>query len=168
MAFRHIKPSWKHYLEYVKLAAQDGDTDMLKVMGSYGGLTRHEQNTIMPEQLCGLSGVPVEALFGAVCTQLWRSSRMEANIITAAAYPRVIERTAKNAAAKGGIRDREMFHKHTGFLPSPSGPAVTINNNPQTAIVNGTQIAPGLPSMEEEALNLESINVPLIAAPELA
>jgi hypothetical protein len=169
VAFRHIKPTWKHYLDYVERAAKEGDKEMTRFMGAYYGLTRREQATIMPEQVCELSGVKTEVLFGAVAAQLWCSAKMEANLITAINFPRVIERTAKNALQKGGVKDREMFHRATGFIKTPNGPSVVVNNNPQTAIVNGQTKALSLPSMEEEALMMEeAITLPALPAPSEA
>ncbi len=170
VAFRHIRPSWRHYIDYAKTAAKEGDPDMQKVVATLGGLSLREQATIMPEQLCELAGIQTEVLFGSVCTQLWRSSRMEANVITAINYPKVIERTAKSALTKTGVKDREMFHRATGFIKTPNGPSVVVNNNPQTAIMNGDSGGQMrrviLPSMEEEALELEdSISLPALPAP---
>jgi hypothetical protein len=167
VAFRHIKPTWKHYLDYVESAAREGDKEMTKFLSAYYGLTRREQSVIMPEQVCELAGVKSEVLFGAVCTQLWSAAKMEANLITAVNFPRVIERTAKSALSKGGVKDREMFHRATGFIKTPNGPSVVVNNNPQTAIVNGKpEMRLSLPSMEEEALQMEeAITIPLLSAP---
>lgn len=171
VAFRHIRPTWKHYLDYVESAAREGDKEMEKVLSTYHGLTRREQATVMPEQLCELAGVKTEVLFGAVCTQLWSASKMEANLITAVNFPRVIERTAKSALTKGGIRDREMFHKATGFIKTPTGPSISITNSPQTLITGGsgspTPNRPlSLPSAEEEALAMEeAITLPALPAP---
>jgi len=106
VAFRHLQPGWKHYLDYVDSAAREGDKDMARFLNAYHSLTRHEQNAIMPEQLCELAGIQTEVLFGAVCAQLWRNSRMEANLITAVNFPKVIERTAKTALTKAGVKDR--------------------------------------------------------------
>ncbi len=168
VAFRHIHPTWKHYLDYVEAAAREGDAEMQKLMGAYVGLTRREQATIMPEQLCELAGVKPDVLFGAVCQQLWAASRMEANLITAISFPRVIERTAKSAMTKGGVKDREMFHRATGFLPQPKtqAPSVVITNNPQTLIASGKPEVRALPSMEEEALEMEeAVTLPMLPAP---
>lgn len=172
-AFRHIKPSWRHYLDHVETAAKDGDGEMQKYMSAFYGLTRREQTTVTPEQLCELASVKTEVLFAAVCGQLWRNANIEANMITAINHPRVVEKTAKSALGKDGFKDREMFNKATGFLPTPKGgPSVVIpiHNNPQTAIINGqpTEKAHSLPSMEEEAMQMDrAINIPLLdAAPE--
>lgn len=168
VAFRHIRPTWKHYLDYVEFAAKEGDKELAKFIQAYYGLTRREQVSILPEQICELSGVKTEVLFAGVCGQLWKQSRMECNIITAVHMPKVVEKTMKRAATNQGIKDREMVHKHSGFLPTPKpapGPNIFVGNQP-TAIEQGGKVI-SLPSMEDEVLGLEDATViNLLPAPE--
>ena len=163
VAFRHIKPSWRHYIDYVEQAAREKDKEMALVYQAFCGLSARERESIMPEQLCELAGVKPSVLFASVCGMLWQNGHQEANLITAIAYPKVMERTAKNAITKAGENDRRMFHTATGFLKTPNGPSITINNTgPQTAV-----LAPGtdrplmaLPSMEAEVLSFEDLVAP--------
>lgn len=157
VAFRHIKPSWRNYIDYVEQAVRNGDKELGPFMAAWAGITNRERSTITPEQLCDLSHVSEAVLFGAVCSQLWSNGHQEANIITAIAYPKVIERTAKNAVTSKGGHDREMFHKATGFLKTPNGPSITINNSPQTALISGSAPIRALPSMEDSILAFEDV-----------
>lgn len=169
VAFRHIRPSWKHYLDYVEMAVKEGDKELAKFFQAYCGLTRREQVSILPEQICELSGVKTEILFAGVCGQLWKQSKMECNIITAVHMPKVVEKTMKRAATNQGIKDREMVHKHSGFLPTPkqvSGPSIFVGNNPAAVEQGGKVIT--LPSMEDEVLGLEDATIiNLLPSPEM-
>jgi len=167
VAFRHLKPSWRHYIDYCETAAKNGDPDADKLLRAYYKLTRREQVNHMPEQLCDLAGVKPEELFGIVATELWRTARMEANLIVAAAYPKVIERTAKLAETKNGFKDRELFHKATGFLPQPKGPSINIDASHKQLTVAPTPSK--LPSMEDDALAMEHATaIPLIESPHVS
>lgn len=163
VAFRHIHPHWRYYMIYVEMAAKEGDEDMRKLLSSFMGLPPREQNSIMPESLCELAGIKPSVLFSAVCGKLWELGQAEANLITAVNYPVVIAKTAQLAGQKNGVKDREMFHRASGFLKSPAGPSIVFN--PQTLITSGpgqTQTLleapaiPRLPSPESTAKRLEA------------
>lgn len=154
--FRHLKPTWRAYIDYVALAARDGDKDMGKYLASYAQLSPKEQAIHTPETLCDLSGVKPADLFGSVCGQVWASSQREASMLIAINHPRIIEKTAKFALSPKGVKDREMFHKGTGFLPTPKGAHISINNSPQMLQASGGGSSPlALPSMEDDMMEIE-------------
>lgn len=152
--FRHLKPTWRAYLDYVAMAARDGDKDMGKYLASYAKLSPKEQGVHTPEQLCDLSGVKPSDLFGTVAGQVWASSQREATMLIAINHPRIIEKTAKYALTPRGVKDREMFHKGTGFLPTPKGAQISINNSPQMLQAGGATPM-SLPSMEDDMMEIE-------------
>lgn len=157
--FRHLKPTWRSYLDYVALAARDGDKDMAKYLVSYNQLSQREQLVHTPETLCDLSGVKPSDLFGSVCGQVWASSQREASMLIAINHPRIIEKTAKFAQQAKGVKDREMFHKGTGFLPTPKGAQISINNSPQMLQASGVGNPAALPSMEEDMMEIEEADL---------
>lgn len=155
VAFRHLKPSWRAYIELVETAAREGDKEMQKIISAYFALSRREQQAITPEQLCDLANVKTRDLFSAVAGTLWENSSREATMITYVEHPKVIKAIATAAKAKN-MKAAEMFGKATGFVPVPKtvSPSVVIHNNPQTLNV-GSKPAE-LPSMEDEMLELEA------------
>lgn len=165
LCFRHIKPSWKHYIDYVALCAvEDKDQQMAKVINTYNALLPRERATVTPELLCELSKVSHKELFAAVCGKLFERSQQESALITAANLPRVVERTMQQAATKGGVRDREMVHKHSGFLPTPKGqPPVVINQRTAIMSAGETKIMTQLPSPEQDAMLVDdAVSLPLL------
>lgn len=158
VCFRHLKPNWKSYILYADLAAKEGDKEMQRVMQAYNGLSRREQNQIIPEALCDLAGVKPRDLFAAVQTQLFDIGAQEAAVIVAVNQPRIVEKSAQLARTKAGFREREMLLKTTGFLPTPKSqaPSVIINNNPQALSIGGQRAPAALPSMEDEMIQLEA------------
>lgn len=158
VAFRHLKPTWRSYVDLVEAAAREGDKEMAKVYRTWVDLPPREKQTISPEMLCDLCSVKPSVLIGAVTAQLWAQNSQEASMITAIYHPRVIERTAKQALnGKNGFGDRELFHKATGFLPTPKGGGITIDASQKTLVAGGNSKVPAsLPSMETEMMNLEA------------
>lgn len=155
--FRHLKPNWRAYIEYAMLAAKDGDKDMEQYVATYQVLSKKELLTHTPEAVCELANIKPSELFGSVCRKLWECSSNEASMITAINHPIIIEKTAKYAAQKQGVKDREMFHKATGFLPTPKGNNIHINNSPQTLIAGGG-IRPALPSVKDDMEELDGLS----------
>lgn len=156
VAFRHIKPGWRRYLDFVELAARAGHLEMQRVMDAYASLPKREQAKVLPEQLCDMAGVKPETLFGAVCEQLWAQSRMECNVLAAIHMPRIMETTMKQAATPKGTKDREMVHKHTGFVPTPKpapGASIFIN------AASGPHKPAVLTSPEVDFLEAEKVRV---------
>lgn len=156
--FRHLKPSWRSYVDYVAIAARDGDKDMARYLACLSALSQKEQDAHTPETICDLANVKPADLFGAVSGQVWSASRREATMLIAVNHPRIIERTAKSALTPKGIKDREMFHKGTGFLPTPKGSVVNVHNSPQMMQVGGTGSSStplSLPTMEQDMMEIE-------------
>jgi hypothetical protein len=68
-----------------------------------------------------------------------------------------------SAASKAGVKDREMVHRHTGFIPTPkpnpSAPPIFINAAPGLPVPgepDPKRLCVALPTMEEEALQAET------------
>jgi hypothetical protein len=137
IAFRHIKPSWRNYIEYVDLAARNGDKEMDRYVKVWSGLTARDRNAATPEQLCEMAQIKPGELVGAVCQAIWDAKSAEGSMVSAIAHPEVLRRTAQSASKPGGQRDRELFFRVTGSLPDKKGTSVIIQNNPQTLALNG-------------------------------
>ena len=137
IAFRHIKPHWQNYIEYVDLAARNGDKDMEKYVKVWQGLTAKDRKAATPEQLCEMAQIKPGELVGAVCQAIWDAKSAEGSMVSAIAHPEVLKRTAASAQKAGGGRDRELFFRVTGSLPDKKGTSVIIQNNPQTLALNG-------------------------------
>ena len=137
IAFRHIKPHWQNYIEYVDLAARNGDKDMEKYVKVWQGLTAKDRKAATPEQLCEMAQIKPGELVGAVCQAIWDAKSAEGSMVSAIAHPEVLKRTAASAQKAGGGRDRELFFRVTGSLPDKKGTSVIIQNNPQTLSVGG-------------------------------
>jgi uncharacterized protein YoaH (UPF0181 family) len=144
-AFRHIEPTWRNYIYYANQAAQGGDPNMKKFMDSYNALPRREQQTVMPDKLCDLSGVSAGDLIAAVSKELWNHKQGESTITASVQHPKVIERTAYFAQAfVDNNKDRELFLRATGSLPDKKGAGIGININFPQAPANNLPSSAGM------------------------
>lgn len=162
IAFRHIRPSWRNYIEYVDLAARNGDKDMLRFVAVWQGLPAKDRRAVTPEQLCEMSQIKPGELVGAVCQAIWDAKSAEGSMVSAIAHPEVLKRTAASAGKQANYKDRELFFRVTGSLPDKKGTSVIIQNNPQTAVLSGGAQARAIPGrtlselmdMDEEVIEM--------------
>lgn len=164
--FRHIQPTWRDYIRFVKLAAQDGEEEMESILTHYNALTMREKRTITPEQLCELADVSTSVLVAQVVAKCYEMGRAETQLITASLMSKVVLRTATVAASKSKFasKEREMFLKGSGFLPTPHGTSINVTNSPQTLNVSGRPELGQLPGSEDEMLELEGRETKLLLA----
>ena len=57
VAFRHIRPFWRNYIQYVDLAARGGDDRAKKYLAVWNQITARERRHHFPEQLCEMAGI---------------------------------------------------------------------------------------------------------------
>jgi hypothetical protein len=154
-AFRHIRPNWRHYAQYVDLAARNGDQAMARYRDCYLALTHIDRLQHWPEQLCDLANVTPGELIGAVCRALWESKAAESSMVSAMAQPEVLATTAKLALEADHHRDRELFFRLTGSLPDKKGTSINIINNPMAqASVKLASEEPKLKSFDEDIIEM--------------
>lgn len=153
-----MQPTWRHYIQYVDLAARNGDSEMAKVRDVYQALTPRDRREVWPEQLCDLAGVTPGDLIGAVCRGLWESKAAESSMVSAIAQPDLLERTVKLAYQEENYRDRELLFRAWGCLPDKKGASINIINSPtaQAGAVKlaGEDISGRLKSMDEEVIEM--------------
>jgi hypothetical protein len=159
MAFRHIKPGWRNYIEYVDLAARKGDTAMIRYRACYEALAPRDKIHSWPEQLCELADVSPGELVGAVCRAIWEAKAAESSMVSSIAHPEVLMETARLAKKPDNYRDRELFFRLTGSLPDKKGASINIFNAPQahSGEVSLPDLAQGrtrLKSFDEEIIEM--------------
>jgi len=139
---------------------------MESIMEHYNALTMREKRSITPEQLCELASVPTSSLVAQVVAKCYEMGRAETQLITASFMSKVVERVGTIAASKSKFagKEREMFLKGSGFLPTPHGTSINVNNNPQTLNVSGRPELVRLPGSEDEMLELEGRENKLLLA----
>lgn len=159
-AFRHIPGGWREYMKYARMSANDGDEDMVAFVKSFDALSKKEQKTIMPEQVCDMAGVQTHKVMGQVTAFLWISNQNEGMQIAAIAHPRVVESTTYLASLKtpDTFRERDLHFRTLGLDPSKKGTTlnVNVNNNTVNATAQYGQRS-NLPRFEESMKEMELI-----------
>lgn len=169
VAFRHIEPTWRNYIFYVKLAVDNGDQQMVKFLNVYSQLPPRERASIMPEQICDMAGVTIRELVGAVSVEVWSHHSTETVITASVNHPKMMVATALyGQTLPDNNKDRELFFRMTGNLPDKKGASIVINNNPQTANINNPSPAgaSGYKPMDHRVTEMgRLLDVPLEAVP---
>jgi len=145
-------PGGKHtFMEYARLCA----TERIKALVSHwDSLSDYDQRRASLEDLCEVCGVEPHELVGAVASAAFRWSADVSTLIAAVAHPKVMEACVNRAVQANGFRDREMFFKATGLLPTPAASSIRIFN---TAQATTTGADSGLPSFEEHTLTFSEV-----------
>ena len=129
VSFRHIRPSWRHYIRYVDYAARNGNQAMVRYREAWFELDEKDRIRSWPEQICELADVPPGELVGAVCRAIWEAKAAESSMISSMAHPEVLIVTAKLAKKPDHYRDRELYFRLTGSLPDRQGQSINIFNS---------------------------------------
>jgi hypothetical protein len=74
-------------------------------------------------------------------------------LLTWVRQPEVVEKTIQMALKPSGVKDRQMLHKATGFLPMPKNTSTVINNRAHSDARATTKVAV-LPPVEMMAREL--------------
>jgi len=128
VAFRHVRPTWRNYIQYVDLAARRGDSAMTRYRECYQTLAPRERANAWPEQICDLANVTPAELVGAVCRAIWESKAAESSMVSSIAHPELLLNTIHFAQKEKNFKDRELFFKMTGSLPDKKGASINIFN----------------------------------------
>lgn len=103
---------------------------------------------------CG--GVEPHELVGAVASAAFQWNADISTLIAAVASPKVMEACVDRAVQTNGFRDREMFFKASGILPTPAASSINIFNT-AAATTSTSGEDSGLPSFEEDALTFSEV-----------
>jgi hypothetical protein len=122
---------WRKYIQYVDLAARNGDAAMARFRESYLRLTPQEQRSHVPEEICERAGAAAGELMGAVCRAIWECGAAESS--HCAKPSRRSWSTIERARKPNHFRDRELFFRLTGSLPDKGGTSISNVNTVSAA-----------------------------------
>ena len=141
------------FMEYARLC----ESEHIKVLvGHWDSLSDYDQRRASLEDLCEVCGVKPHELVGAVASAAFRWNADISTLVAAVASPKVMETCVERALQANGFRDREMFFKASGLLPTPAASSIHILNA-AAARTTTTGADSGLPSFEEHVLTFSEI-----------
>lgn len=129
MAVRQLDGGRQQFIQFVQLAAADGDDDALRFLAAFADLRAHEQSRASLDLVCIAAGVSPVALLKTIVGAAFEAQVDTANLIAAAAHPRVVATAVKSARrlnSEIGAKDREHLLRHHGFLPQPKSAQINI------------------------------------------
>jgi hypothetical protein len=149
----------------------DDAPDSLLFVEKWDSITPHDQKRIPIEAVCVIAEISPRRLIELVSGALATQSDEDTRLIVSSFKAKVVAKTAKLALTTLGEKDREMFHKHTEFIPRPSAPSVTIDQRTQnnTLMNGGEERALPPPKADDFLLELSATirpAAPALVAPE--
>lgn len=159
------------------LRASD-EEEAIAFIRKYDELSDSDRDRVSIEAIAVSAGVRVVDLLGTATKALFAQGETVASIVSSTARPQVTKKTIQMALQDKGVRDREMFHTATGFLPIPKGTLI-MNNRTQVANFNAGGREPDddvdipegpvggdLPSMDDDVVGFQkTVQKMLNAAP---
>jgi hypothetical protein len=114
------------FIEYARLSP---DPKIKEAVHRWDTLSLNQKKRMTVDMLCAAVEIPPVDMLKEVTGIAYQYNIDLSNFIAAVHQPQVVDRTIKSALRKDGVDDRRMMHQHSGFIPSPRGPQVTISNN---------------------------------------
>lgn len=156
---RYLPGGRKRFLEFVKLAASNGDPAATAWWMVYADLTPTHRSRCSFDDVCAASGVKPSALLAGVVGHGMEAMTDMGNLVAAAFHPEVIAamgKSALNLESETGADDRRLFLQGRGFLPTPKGASIHLHANAsanaQAAAVNAAD--PSVPKFSRDIASL--------------
>lgn len=138
-------------MEYARLCE---DEHIKVLVCHWDSLSNYDQRRASLEDLCEVCEVEPHELVGAVASAAFRWNADISTLVAAIAHPKVMEACVDRAVQANGFRDREMFFKASGILPTPAASRIRIWNN---AAARTTTTDSGLPTFEQDVLTFSEV-----------
>lgn len=113
--------------------------DAILLLTKYYSLPPYLRRLVPIEGYCLAAGVPSSRVLELIAGACVRIARNASTIIASVTHPDVVKKTIEMALTDEGYEDRNTLHKAVGFLPTPKGSQINIQNN------NNATAAPILP-----------------------
>lgn len=135
-----ILRSWPHYL------AQMSDPQCRRVLAAYRSVPRSATAFLPIEAYCVAAKVETQHVLEQLIVLLMRLGTQASTLIAAVNQPRIVQKTVDMALTDEGIADRTLFHKATGFIPTPRSAQtnITVTQNSSANAVAQSVPAPPL------------------------
>jgi len=156
---RYLPGGKARFVEYVKLAFQNGDPIARAWWLVYCELHPSEQKHVNFGDICAAAGVKVSALLAAVVGHAVEASKDAGNLIAATFHPAVIAAMGKSGLrldSEQGAEDRKLFLQGQQFLPVPKGASIHLHAN-ASASSQAAAASSAEPSVPKFAADIASL-----------
>lgn len=111
---------------YYYLQASDSP-DARAILAARSSIPKTFAKLLPIEAFCIAASVPTTRVPELIVVAAMRMGVQASSMIAAMAHPAVVKKTVEVALTDGGVEDRQVLHKATGFLPAPRGAQTQIN-----------------------------------------
>ncbi len=153
-------------VSYARLVAEDGDSRFQTFVEAWeadrsSGLPSRAHETLATiAKNSGINSIDF-------CVEVMRACMKRnidiSNMYAGLAHPKVVQRNIAQALKPKGIRDREIFFQHTGWLPLPKGSQINVNAQATAQSLSAAkgssneEEGPPLPPFEEQTVEASMI-----------
>lgn len=132
VVFRELRGGFSSTIDFARIAA-DTDVRFQRLVALWDDLSRTDRKRLHAEDLCRAAEIPPEDYLAEITRIAFRVNCDAANLVAAAAHPKVIKRAVMEALKPEGVQDRRFLLQHAGFLPLPTGTVINVQqmNQPQ-------------------------------------
>ena len=157
---RYLPGGRTRFLEFVKLAAQNGDAVATAWWMVFADLTPTDRNRCSFDDVCAAAGVKPSALLAGVVGHGMEAMTDMGNLVAAALHPEVIAAMGKSALkmeSEIGAGDRLAFLQARGFVPVAKGAAIHVHAN-ASANSQAASASSAEPSVPKFAADIASLS----------
>ncbi len=132
---RYLDGGRKRFLEYVQLAAQDGDDTAGAFWEVFTDLKLREQMTCSLDDVCAAADIKPSDLMAVVVSTGMEHAIDTGELVAAALHPKVVSQMGKSALRIDGDyadvaqKDRIAFLQHQKFVPIPRNASMNVQVN---------------------------------------
>lgn len=159
---RYLPGGRKRFLEFVRLAAMNGDPSATAWWMVYADLTPTHRQRASFDDVCTASGVKPAALLAGVVGHGMEAMADMGNLVAAAFHPEVVAamgKSATNIDSEIGAADRVAFLQARGFVPVPKGAAIHLHANASANAAAAAAVAAD-PSVPKFSDDIASLSIP--------
>ena len=134
-AIRYLPGGRQRFLEFVKLAALNGDPAAELWWRIFADLPQRERVRVNYDDVCKAAGIKPSALIAGIVGHGMEAATDMGNLVAAALHPEVIAAAGKSALRISGphadiaAEDRKQLLQARGFLPVPKGASIHLHAN---------------------------------------
>lgn len=118
----------------------------------WDSLTKYDRRRPSLEELCDAVGLCHGKLLGSVVEAAYACNMDVSNFVAAVAHPKIVKASIDRALQTNGVEDRRMQFQHSGFLPMPRGPAISVFTTISVTKPHEDQFETPLPPFEEDSI----------------
>lgn len=126
LATRKVHGGRDQVIQYLRMAAADGDLHARTFLHVWDTLKAWEQKLATLDDVCAAAGVAPVKLVKAIVGTAYEANCDVANFVAAHSHPDVIQQSVDVALTPDGVEDRKMLMQHAGFLPAAKGSVINI------------------------------------------